>query len=393
MRDRKNIDKIFDEGLKNFQPAPSTQVWENIEAELNKGKRNRKPIPLWIKYGSVAAVLALLLTVGGFVYKSVDTLPNSITNENFIDPAERLNGEDNNLDSVPSHIPVATDQENINNAPFSEINNIVDISSDNSIKASKETPHVVGTAEGIENRTIKSKGNQLQDTTDQNTQQNGYENRIAGSDPISESPGSKAVLENSTERTDHKRFFDPVKEGLETSDKRISATEIPAHLAENPRTDILKIEDSIIVSPKKSILEAIAQNEEEDSNMKNVRQPESRWSIGPNVAPVYYGGMGNGSSIDPDFTNNPQKGDVNMSYGLKVSYALNNRLSIRTGIQNMDLSYSTADIVIGTGPVAMALESIDYGSRQIVVTAVSREKLSVNNGANNGFENLTLKST
>src|SRR5690554_5963796 len=113
MKNRKNIDKLFEEGFKNFEPTPSPRVWENIQAGLNKEKRNRKPIPLWIKYGGVAAVLALLLTVGGLVYNFNETVPNSITDENFIDPTERF--ENKNFDAVPSQTPLAN-EESIENA-------------------------------------------------------------------------------------------------------------------------------------------------------------------------------------------------------------------------------------------------------------------------------------
>src|SRR5690606_16533968 len=113
---------------------------------------------------------------------------------------------------------------------------------------------------------------------------------------------------------------------------------------------------------KKSILDAIEEQKEALATTKTKKEvPEQRWAVEPNVAPVYYSSFGNGSSIDPSFDNNPQKGDVNMSYGVQVSYALNNRLSLRTGVNNVDLSYSTSDIVIGTGPTSMALRSVNYG--------------------------------
>ncbi|HBC03710.1 MAG TPA: hypothetical protein DC015_05850, partial [Aequorivita sp.] len=106
----------------------------------------------------------------------------------------------------------------------------------------------------------------------------------------------------------------------------------------------------------------------------------------------YYSSLGNGSSIDPSFADNPQEGDVNMSYGVQVSYAISKRLSVRTGVNNVDLSYSTTGIEVGTGPVAVALRSVDYGGREIVVTAFDKGALA-NNGPSNGFGDITPKST
>ena len=73
--------------------------------------------------------------------------------------------------------------------------------------------------------------------------------------------------------------------------------------------------------------------------------------MAPNFAPVYYSSLSEGSSLDPSFSDNSQSGDVNFSYGVQVSYAVSERLSIRSGISNVDLSYSTGGVEIGTGPV------------------------------------------
>ena len=82
---------------------------------------------------------------------------------------------------------------------------------------------------------------------------------------------------------------------------------------------------------------------------------------------------------------------MNISYGVQVSYAVNKRLSVRTGLNNVDLSYSTSDIYIASGPVAMGLRGVDYGGSQNVVTAINRP--SLNNLPSNDFGSLHLKST
>ena len=64
MKEKKNIDNIFKEGFNNFEAPPSPRVWENIQAQLEKEKKERKVIPLWVRLGGVAALIALLLSVG-----------------------------------------------------------------------------------------------------------------------------------------------------------------------------------------------------------------------------------------------------------------------------------------------------------------------------------------
>jgi len=61
MNDKKHIDRLFQEKLKDFEATPSHAVWENISAELQAEEKDRKVIPLWLKLSAIAAVLLLLL--------------------------------------------------------------------------------------------------------------------------------------------------------------------------------------------------------------------------------------------------------------------------------------------------------------------------------------------
>ena len=63
MKKSENIDKIFSEGLHNYERQPRPQAWEILEARLQKSER--KILPIWCKYASAASV-ALLLGVGGY---------------------------------------------------------------------------------------------------------------------------------------------------------------------------------------------------------------------------------------------------------------------------------------------------------------------------------------
>jgi hypothetical protein len=59
----KNIDKIFNESLQNYERQPRTEAWEKLQARLEK--KDSKILPLWWKYASAASI-ALLLGVGGY---------------------------------------------------------------------------------------------------------------------------------------------------------------------------------------------------------------------------------------------------------------------------------------------------------------------------------------
>ena len=63
MKEKKNIDRLFQEKFKDFEVHPSEQVWKNIVAAKKK-KEDRKIIPIWWRLGGVAAVALLLITAG-----------------------------------------------------------------------------------------------------------------------------------------------------------------------------------------------------------------------------------------------------------------------------------------------------------------------------------------
>lgn len=397
MKDKKNIDKLFDGSFKNFEATPSPRVWENIQAELNKEKKDRKVIPLWIKYGGIAALLALLLTVGNWVFKPIDSLPNAITNENRLDSIEETQI---NNDFVTPELPetkVATENtitETTQNTSAQEVSTVMDNVSNNknnqqSVNNSTKT---VIASNDIQNNTSERKASQNNNLNEGKQQKSTVDKRLAISETTSDLPSNNIKTDNYKNSQEGKGLI--IKNGKiasEEVDGSVAVSENSENTEENP----IESETILETKNKKSILDAIAEKEEADENLiENENQkPVHRWNVTPNVAPVYYSSFGNGSSIDPDFDNNPQKGDVNMSYGLQVSYALSKRLSVRSGVNNVDLSYSTSDIVIGTGPVSMALGSVDYGGKQFVVTAINRSSLNSSGYPSNGFGEITLKST
>lgn len=63
MRDNKNIDRIFQENLKDFEVYPPNKIWNAIEKQLDAAPKKRK-VPIWIKISSIAALLLLFFSVG-----------------------------------------------------------------------------------------------------------------------------------------------------------------------------------------------------------------------------------------------------------------------------------------------------------------------------------------
>ena len=67
MRNKKHIDRIFQEKLKDFEATPSPKVWKNIKNELDQEGRSKKLYPLWMRLAGIAALLLILFSIGNLL--------------------------------------------------------------------------------------------------------------------------------------------------------------------------------------------------------------------------------------------------------------------------------------------------------------------------------------
>lgn len=74
--DDKNIDKLFQEQLKNLEVSPNKSTWNNIENKLKK--KNRKVFPIWWFSGAVAAILILGFLMHPLTDDKNTNMPNTL---------------------------------------------------------------------------------------------------------------------------------------------------------------------------------------------------------------------------------------------------------------------------------------------------------------------------
>jgi hypothetical protein len=87
VRESKSIDRLFQENLKDFEVFPPNKAWNRIERKLEAPQRKRK-VPIWMKVGSVAALLALLFTVSTVYFLPENYISNSISSSDTETPVE-----------------------------------------------------------------------------------------------------------------------------------------------------------------------------------------------------------------------------------------------------------------------------------------------------------------
>lgn len=407
MEDKRNLDELFQEGFKEFEATPPADMWDRIDAELRK-KDDRKVIPIWWRWAGVAALVALLLTTGTLFMG-----PAGVEGENTVVETESTTSPDATQEETQNTITQPEGQ-TVNEAigDIEEDSNTPDAETD-LIDRDRKAVTDPGSAdeavaeEPLHNKVEKAnsketpKRDPLIDTSSKVTEGVAKEavavqSKATDGDKHKGQNPNTAVVDK-TDTTDPVKVSTAKRDPLIDTTNSIDETTGVAGVENKEETQEIgpeKEEDVVETENKKSIFDAIA--EEENLKVEEPKnKPDRTWEVTPNVGPVYYDGFGNGSSIDPVFADNGQSGDVNMAYGVQVSYYLNDRLSIRSGINNVDLGYTTDGVEIAEAPAALALKSVDYGGRSVVLTAFDKGTVSnrPNPGQGNPYENVSLKSS
>ncbi|MBT8262821.1 MAG: hypothetical protein KJO05_08365 [Bacteroidia bacterium] len=393
MKEKKQIDKLFQERFQNFEATPPPDAWTNIQAQLKKEKEDRKVIPIWWKLGGVAALLAVLLTIGNSVLNNGDD-PIQVTDENT--KTEKVSNDaskDVLTDAKSQDSEIATEKDS------EKVENIAD---DQKVYTNNESKEAVLNQDSQDESTVavenksseKKKSNVQKDPIlrDKEIINDLNEKKDAVVDAVSKEKVSDKKI---TDKNQLDKVTDPETNKIETEkiaktgvDQKEEKTTDPlikkeTEIIEKKAEEAVAVEEDAEVDEeevkeeeKKSIFDAIEENEEIEDAVAIKEGPKDRWEVSPNVGPVYYSSFGNGSSLDPTFADNSQSGDVNFSYGAAVSYAISEKLSIRTGINNVNLSYSTGDVELGIGPPTAGLQSVNYGrSSGQVLIAVDKGSL------------------
>lgn len=369
MGDKKHIDRLFQEHFKDFEVKPDDTVWENIEAKLNKKKKKRRVIPIWRRYAGVAALLALLLSIGAMYYSNAEqtTTPEVVdTQVEDIEHTIDVNHEgENSSIAKDQNTSIATttddkdendktkDQESSNGINDANVNQFID-TSDAIANANTSSTNSTEIIEKVSNSTKKQ--NQSEDKFNKN----GVEQIAENNRTTSEENKDKA---NSALKTKVNGIGDDSYNEVKNSKTVITDN---SNSKENNNTSnnasITIAKNKLDEKATESIEEAVAKNESLLEN-ENTKLANNKWSVTPNAAPVYFNSLGKGSSIGEQFNDNNKRGEVNMSYGINASYAISNRLTVRSGINRVNLGYNTNDVV--------AFGSVSGSARPTTLAALS----------------------
>ena len=338
MRERKNIDRLFQEKFKDFEVNPPEVVWDAIETHLDKNK-TRKIIPLWWKLGGIAAVFLI-----GFLILQNGSNPNQI-------PSNQVTVEENNTNkneatksdtNIPNpntvtakdknQQPVVVNNNAHKNSSTATAKEAAFVNNNRPQNATKKSP----VQHSFANKTIAernaAKANKHKTDTAYNA---GHQNEING---LTEN-NKTAITANEDETSkskEHTAIIDRSKEisleSLKGSPKAIAETEAKTSPKDSAKTN---------ETAKNPLEELLAAKEE---NKKKPEGKTSKWQIISNVSPVFMGALANGSVIDSTLAGNSKSFNTNIGFGLGVSYAVSPKFTIRTGLNKVNMNYNTNDV-------------------------------------------------
>ena len=291
MNERKNIDRLFQEKFKDFEVFPDANVWKNIEKQIKK-KKKRKIVPLWFRLGGAAAILLLLISSGFWYFNSSD-------NKQIVPQEIIITDSEKNIDLL--------DENNSTNKIVNEVNR-------SPIKKSQR-----------QNLISKSTQEKYQISTDK--------------DQTKERNNTNQEIRNAKSQNEIKNAI------AVTSKKQVGEGENEINQIEN-----LQNSEIGIALEEISDMEQVSNNdiqtalEKTDTEEKIIKDVKTKWSIGSTIAPVYYNTLSSGSPIDGSLSDNDKTSNGSISYGLKVNYKLNDRLSFQSGINTLELGYTTENV-------------------------------------------------
>ncbi|QYA24930.1 hypothetical protein G3I01_05200 [Gramella sp. MT6] len=335
MKEKKNIDRIYQEKFKDFEREPSDKVWENISDRLDK-KDKKRPfiIPLWMKIGSVAAVLALIVTSLIFVdnENQVSREPEVV----FENPDETTEGE--------TDINTEVSESNNNSNDSSE-----EITFDNN--TNKEEGKENGSSNNRSSSTGSSAISSVADTN------------IAQEKEKTNSSISKKENKNNSSQEKSKAIAnseaDPSKPIYEKEKSAIQ----PEADVNKASGNIAQVEETQIDTTK-SILEenALAEVEKEkqarEEEEKALAENSKKMRLSTFAAPIFYNNVGSGNELSNQFSENASSSEVTLSYGVKVAYQVSKKLSIRTGISKVNISNNIQNISYSPAARSIGFENI-----------------------------------
>jgi len=342
IKDKRNIDALFEEGLKRFKEKPPAYAWDKLDKGLDRVKFKKSMVYLrWM----AASVLIILAFGAGYYYATYNLNPPEITDDSNLSNSDSQNTELTNSQTIP---------ETKDN--FTEIS---------------ETEQPKTNIAQFDNPNLPSLNNELLATNYNSSNNN---NQFIDS-------GNLSTIESK-----HDKSTDEI-----TSMQKIGIANIPVNqqsintLQANKEIQAANTEIAVTEpSPMSPYYYP------EDYGLKpNKKELETKWAVGAQFAPVisyrdlsinYENQQGSIINDNESQLNNTEEALLSYAGGVDVNYHVSKRWSIQSGlyfsrigqVNNNALNFKQEDnqyllysINTSTGNINIAFEKVPNDVRKI----------------------------
>lgn len=325
--------KKFDQYIKDNLSQPQTpplDAWKNIQEKLDEKEKKKRIIPLFYWIGSTAA--CLVLGVGVYYFYQNDTINSSIKTPEIVHSKKKNQQEtDSNTEK-----------------DFNQIKSI-----ENKINADK---NIEKSSSNSVNQFAFGKENNLE------YQSKNFENINLKNDHLL---SNDAIFSNVFATKNPSNFTEKIfPESLHTNVKK---------------EEITKNEENTL---KENELElAIAEQNKKQENKIEIKQTAPKFAVSSFVNPSVL--LDSKSILSDEFNQNDIENAVTMAYGAKVSFKINDKLNIRSGIAKVNLEQQTNQVNTGLNTAIVALSTHENASSQNTNNINYNSNIRVNSSAAN----------
>lgn len=320
MSEQKNIDRLFQEKLRDLEVSPSPEIWNAIENKLQKKKR--RIIPIWWLSSGVAA----LLVVGVLVFPFTDDDNGDIIDTNIVTGPKKIE-----LKQV-------------------EIENKYEIK--NPKKNNGELVVKQSKIENIKVNTIIKKANSEHSIND-----------------------SKLAFKEENDNKETKSISSYDNTGIQNNVNSVKSNK-EEYTSEDKKINYAEKQEE---SKKENVFIAeINRAKQQDT----IKKQYSKWSVTPTVGVIASNSFSRGSALSEELKNNKVKGNQSISYGVTISYKLNSKFSIQSGIHLQETGFNTQNVAILSGSTVSDVNQFNVNVLDnIIVVNSSDENDSITTGA------------
>ncbi len=398
MKERKNIDRLFQEKFKDFEQVPDPVVWENIERALLQ-KEKRRIIPIWWKFAGAAAILLPLIFGLQLLFSDQPSengnFPNGNIQNGTVTTQPKQSENNQNTDNTnETELPTTTSDAVANTNEQAEKT----VGNQNTGTTRNQNEPVK------QQKTTARKPGMLPANTD--LRRTAAENAVAtaprqrgvkgkkGRQIANQSANSAAAVafqfkgaSNAKPNSNNNSSSETIVPELKPLDKDPIVYALPEQNngnanknATNSEKGVDKIdtqvaENPVVAAAEPNPLEQLLQQQNEKIDTKVADSKREKWQITPNIAPVYFNSASNGSPIHSAFASNDKSYDRSMSIGINVNYAINKRFAVRTGVNRLQLGYETNEVAFIAALDGQIFETTTVTPAARGVTVVNRSQM------------------